>query len=478
MNAPSRRQVIVHNEVHSRQEATGTGRWRPLKLRDVCKLINGRAYSQPELLSKGKYRVLRVGNFFTNNHWYYSDFELDDNKYCDTGDLLYAWSASFGPRIWAGEKVIFHYHIWKVIPDPALIDQKFLYMFFRWDTELIKEQQGTGTTMIHVTKSSMEDRDIPVPPVPEQRRIVAKLESLSTRSKNARDELARIPRLVERYKEAILAAAFRGDLTAEWRRKNKPQQLGVDLLSAMLAEHTKVTGHKSPHKRPDLDLREAENLPPLPKSWTWIPVGFLASKVTDGVHKKPNYVDTGVPFLTVRNLTAGPGISLSECRYVTEADHNEFIKRTHPEYGDILISKDGTLGVVRAVRTKTVFSIFVSLALVKPVDRTMTDYLELAFSAPQVQQQMVGVGTGLQHIHLNDLRRDLIPIAPAGERDEIVLRVKVLFDAIDRLYAETTRAIELVDRLDDATLGKAFRGELVPGADNSGVVALKQVAAQ
>ena len=63
-------------------------------LKDVCEVINGRAYSQPELLSEGKYRVLRVGNFFSNDSWYYSDLELEDKYYCKKGDLLYAWSAS------------------------------------------------------------------------------------------------------------------------------------------------------------------------------------------------------------------------------------------------------------------------------------------------------------------------------------------------------------------------------------------------
>lgn len=150
--------------------------WQKRKLADICELVNGRAYSKPELLSEGKYPVLRVGNFFTNTHWYFSDLELEAKKYCDTGDLLYAWSASFGPRIWTGGKVIFHYHIWKVVPDALLIDQKFLFHFFHWDTEQIKEDSGAGTTMLHVSKGSMEARDILVPPLSEQRRIVAILD--------------------------------------------------------------------------------------------------------------------------------------------------------------------------------------------------------------------------------------------------------------------------------------------------------------
>lgn len=150
--------------------------WETKKLADVCELINGRAYSKPELLAEGKYPVLRVGNFFTNNNWYYSDLELDDTKYCDDGDLLYAWSASFGPRIWTGGKVIFHYHIWKVLPNTSLVDKKFLFMFFLWDTEKAKGDHGTGTTMTHVSMGSMKERDIPIPPLPEQQRIVSILD--------------------------------------------------------------------------------------------------------------------------------------------------------------------------------------------------------------------------------------------------------------------------------------------------------------
>jgi type I restriction enzyme, S subunit len=136
-------------------------KWLPLA--DVCRFINGRAYKQPELLGQGKYPVLRVGNFFTNGNWYYSDLELDEDKYCDKGDLLYAWSASFGPKIWNGGKVIYHYHIWKVVPDAEKICKKFLYYFLEWDTNALKEEHGTGSTMMHVGKASIEKRLVPIP---------------------------------------------------------------------------------------------------------------------------------------------------------------------------------------------------------------------------------------------------------------------------------------------------------------------------
>jgi len=93
-----------------------------------------RAYKQEELLAEGPTPVLRVGNFFSSREWYYSDLVLEEEKYCDVGDLLYAWSASFGPRIWEGPRAIFHYHIWKIETSDA-IDKKFLFYLLEADSE-------------------------------------------------------------------------------------------------------------------------------------------------------------------------------------------------------------------------------------------------------------------------------------------------------------------------------------------------------
>lgn len=150
--------------------------WEWARLDSFTILYNGRAYKQNELLNSGKYPVLRVGNLFTNKQWFYSDLELEAEKYCDYEDLLYSWSASFGPHIWNGSKVIYHYHIWK-IEHSSYVDKKFLYYLLLADTEQIKKS-GHGLAMIHVTKSGMEKRIFPLPPLAEQQRIVAKIEEL------------------------------------------------------------------------------------------------------------------------------------------------------------------------------------------------------------------------------------------------------------------------------------------------------------
>ncbi len=186
--------------------------WEEKKLDDVCTFVNGRAYKKDEMLSAGKYPLLRVGNFFTNRDWYYSDLELDADKYCDTGDLLYAWSASFGPRIWDGGKVIYHYHIWKVLPNSAVVEKRFLFHLLAWDVEQIKQAHGTGTTMMHVSKGSMESRVVPTPPFKEQAGIVAKLDTLSAETKKLEAIYPQKIADLEELKKSVLQKAFEGEL--------------------------------------------------------------------------------------------------------------------------------------------------------------------------------------------------------------------------------------------------------------------------
>lgn len=148
------------------------------KLKDFCTVINGRAYSQKELLDKGKYRVLRVGNFFSSDRWYFSDLELPAEKYCNKGDLLFAWACSFGPRIWNGEdRTIFHYHIWKLDIDSDIIDK--MYLFYLLKISVDSMTAGThGSVMMHITKSDMENFEFDIPSLDVQKKIAAVLSAL------------------------------------------------------------------------------------------------------------------------------------------------------------------------------------------------------------------------------------------------------------------------------------------------------------
>lgn len=149
-----------------------TGAWEQRKLGEIATFINGRAYSQPELLSSGKYKVLRVGNFYTNDSWYYSDLELGEKYYADYGDLLYTWSATFGPHIWLGDRVIYHYHIWKINLSDQLEKQFAVQLLEQDRTNILSSKNGS--TMVHITKEGMEQKDVIIPPsTKEQQEIGA-----------------------------------------------------------------------------------------------------------------------------------------------------------------------------------------------------------------------------------------------------------------------------------------------------------------
>ena len=149
-----------------------TDPWEQRKIGEVATFINGRAYSQPELLSSGKYKVLRVGNFYTNDSWYYSDLELGEKYYADYGDLLYTWSATFGPHIWLGDRVIYHYHIWKISLSDQL-EKQFAVQLLEQDRANILSSKN-GSTMVHITKEGMEQKDVIIPPsTKEQQKIGA-----------------------------------------------------------------------------------------------------------------------------------------------------------------------------------------------------------------------------------------------------------------------------------------------------------------
>ena len=177
--------------------------WANKPLGETATFYNGRAYAKEDLLERGKYRVLRVGNFFTNDHWYFSNLELEDTKYCDNGDLLYAWSASFGPRMWRDGKTIYHYHIWKVVENEG-VDRKFLFYRLDSDTERMRARSANGIGMFHITKGTIENWISDFPALGEQQRIADCLSSLDIQITAESDKLAAL----KTHKQGLMQQLF------------------------------------------------------------------------------------------------------------------------------------------------------------------------------------------------------------------------------------------------------------------------------
>lgn len=192
----------------------------------------------------------------------------------------------------------------------------------------------------------------------------------------------------------------------------------------------------------------------LPAEWKVVALQEVTKKIVDGVHKRPMYTDSGVPFITVENLTRGQGIDFSDTRFISVEDHREFKKRANPEIGDVLVSKDGTLGVARLVETAREFSIFVSVALLKP-DRECLDgrYLRSFFSTSLFRNRMSGKtsGSALKHIHLVDFRSSLIPLPSLPEQEEIAGVIEELdsrlVDVIEHRRCTSAVRRGLIDKL-------------------------------
>ena len=182
--------------------------WKMAKLKYYIHLINGRAYSQPELLPEGKYKVLRVGNFFTNDTWYYSNMELEEDKYCNNGDLLYAWSASFGPYIWNQDKTIYHYHIWKVCYKECM-DKMYVYYMLKAITNF-KLGDIHGSTMVHITMESMNNSIIPIPSFDEQKNIASYLNKKCASIDSSISKALHQVELLQEYKQSLITEVVTG----------------------------------------------------------------------------------------------------------------------------------------------------------------------------------------------------------------------------------------------------------------------------
>lgn len=143
--------------------------WKEYKLGELATFYNGRAYKNGEFKTSGT-PIVRIQNLTGEGKTVYSDLQLDENKYIENGDLIYAWSATFGPYIWRGEKSIYHYHIWKIVCNEKIIDKFYFYYKLKLISDSLKDN-GNGSIFIHITKSFMENFKIKIPSLEKQKYI-------------------------------------------------------------------------------------------------------------------------------------------------------------------------------------------------------------------------------------------------------------------------------------------------------------------
>ena len=417
-------------------------------MREVIQFINGRAYKKEELLSKGKYKVLRVGNFFTNNSWYYSDLELPEDKYCNNGDLLYAWSASFGPKIWKGDKTIFHYHIWNLRYSEILF-RDYLYFYLLFDKTQVKKST-TGSTMIHVSMENMNPRLIPIPPINEQQRIVTKIESvipIVDKYETSQMLLNQLnTEIFDKLKKSVLQEAIQGKLVSQ-----DPNDEPASVLLERIREEKQRLLKESKLKKKDITdslifkgednkyfekgendgLYLEEEIPfEIPETWTWVRLNDICEYIQRG--KSPKYSEVKKYPVVAQKCNQWSGFSLEKALFIDPNTLPSYGQERFLQHGDLLWNSTGlgTLGRM-AIYNESVNPYGVAVAdshvtVIRPIKSFINfEYLYLYFSSNEVQsviEDKADGSTKQKELATKTIKSYLVPLPPLSEQYRIVAK--------------------------------------------------------
>lgn len=319
--------------------------WKCCKQKYELQLINGRAYSDSEFEEDGKYRVLRVGNLFSNPTWYTSSLELSPDKYCCAGDLLYSWSMSYAPVIWNGEKVIYHYHIWKVQISQNL-SKKFAYYYLLSLTDALKAKIHE-TTMGFITMGIMNNSYIAFPDLNTQNTVASFLDSKCSEIDALIVDIQSEIDTLEKYKKAVITEAVTKGLDKNVKMKDSgiewigeiPENWQTKRIKYLLNERNSrsILGNEEPlsmsQKYGLIPTNEMENIPNMASTNVGAKLTYIDDLVLNklkahlGVFSVSKYMGLVSPDYSVYYTKGNCNIKYLEYLFKTDLYINEFKKR-------------------------------------------------------------------------------------------------------------------------------------------------------
>ncbi len=284
-----------------------------------------------------------------------------------------------------------------------IVRQKYFYYIFKQqDTLDFLNQNSSGSTFKSIKMNQLRRMRFKLPPIEEQDHIISLLDTLCSIIEARQQQLQKLDELVKaRFVEMF------GD---------------------------PVTNLKGYEKR---KLRE------------------LTAKISDGVHVKPVYTETGKPFLSVVNINKGT-INFDGCKFVSEEAYQKMIKSTHPERGDVLYTKVGaTYGIPAYVDTDIKFCLYVSVCLIKPKhDEINSRFLALSMNMPYIKRQADSriKGIGVPDLHLNQISEFDILCPPRNEQETFIS----LVEQIDKSKVAVQKALDETQLLFDSLMQQYF----------------------
>ena len=351
--------------------------------------------------------------------------------------------------------------------------------------ELARQNMQGAVGQRRVPKVWLQDVSVPLAPLPEQHRILARIESLFARLNEGIAALKRAEANLERYRASVLKAAVEGRLTERWRRENPPEETGEELLGRILAERRRrweeeqlakfEANGKKPPKNWKAKYKEpvepdASKLPELPDGWCWATVDQVSESVQYGSSTRTSSDHGGVPVLRMGNIHEGK-LSLDSLKYLPP-DHSEFPKLLLAA-GDLLFNRTnsaelvGKSAVYRGHPAPCSFASY--LIRVRMLRPDLAAFVANALNSPHGRAWVASVVSqqvGQANVNGTKLRAFAFPLPPEAEQEEIIRRSADAADSVTRSTGTITNLLQQATALRQSILRDAFEGRLVPQDPN------------
>ena len=346
------------------------------------------------------------------------------------------------------------------------------------------QQQVKGGIKTEIKPKHLLPLEISLPDLSTQKDIVKVLSKKIEKVELIKSEIESQKAYAKQLRQNILQEAIEGKLTADWRKQHPVQKGNPDYDAEALFEqiqkekyHTDLFAPNGAHAKkvksvssePIRVARKEKSLPPItedeipfeiPAGWKWVRLGEICEKITDGTHKTPKYTNSGVKFVSAKDIY-NKELDFSHCKYISENEHRELYKRCNPEYNDLLISKSGSIGTVALNNVKYEFSLFESLALVKYNQKLMLPKF-MQYAVQYICNNLTASdikGVCVKHLHLNVLSSQILSVPPLAEQKEIVSRVEKLLANVTELEKQITEREEMTKQLMQSIMKDAFKEE-------------------
>lgn len=334
-------------------------------------------------------------------------------------------------------------------------------------SEIEDRSSGNQLSMRNIGQESIRSIPVPVPPLPEQRRIVEKIEALTARSRRAREALETLPTLFDRYRQSILAAAFRGDLTADWRLHAECEPISETLKQ--VPEPAQSRGGKEATETVIPGVGGiAVNDPgsPLPEGWSWVGLRRVARQETGHTPSRAveDYWDGDISWIGIKDANQHHGKIINDTiQHVTQAGLDNSSARLLPKE-TVCLSRTASVGYVtimgKPMATSQDFATWTCTEALDP------HYLMYGLLSEGDHIRRFGEGSTHTTIYFPEIRAFHIALAPVAEQKEIVRRIERAFTYLEAVERQHGEASTRLATLDQSILAKAFRGELTPQDPN------------